>query len=215
MRSLSNLAIGGLLLFCLVCGPSMALGPVDGEVAAVWWDNEFTDNSGGSTDAAAPGFRANLWMKDFGVRAAIFASDPDDLAVDKSDYLSLDVMYKAVSVTDKNYFAVGLGWEEFDMSGLGDTSGVRLALEGRVGMGNMAYAYGEGAYLPSLDDISGPGGNFTDVDGTEYELGVGMSPAPFISLKAGYRETTFDFSQAGGGGSVESSGFLIATGFHF
>ena len=84
------------------------------------------------------------------------------------------------------------------------------------------------AYLPSLDDgvATLPGyGQFEDLSGHEYEVGISVKPAPFVNLRAGYRVHSIDFNQTGMdpnlgfgtemAGTAESSGFLAGLVFNF
>ncbi len=223
-----RLVVRVLLLSTLVATPALAMGPVDGEVGALWWANEY-DTEGASADAGVPGFNAELWWQSkFGVRAQVLG-DVDDTS-SSSDYTAVDVMWKAFSPTENNFFAVGLGWQDMDFTApnstlpvfSGDTSGLRVAVEGRVGIVGMVYAYGQAAYLPSMDDAtdSTTSNQFNDMDGLEYELGVSWKPAPFISVRGGYRENQLDYDRVDVLGvnnseSSESSGFLLGVGFHF
>ncbi len=224
-----RLVVRVLLLCSLVAAPALAVGPVDGEVGALWWANEY-ETEGVSADNGVPGFNAELWWQNkFGVRAQVLG-DVDDTA-SSSDYTAVDVMWKAFAPTENNFFAVGLGWQEMDFTALnstlpidsGDTSGMRVALEGRIGIVGMVYAYGQAAYLPSMDDATGSSVNsdaYNDMDGLEFELGVSWKPAPFISVRGGYRENQLDYTRVELGGaesdeSSESSGFLLGVGFHF
>ena len=224
-----RLIVRVLLLCSMVATPALALGPVDGEVGALWWANEY-DAEGLSADAGVPGFNAELWWQSkFGVRAQLLG-DIDDNA-SSADYATLDVMWKAFSPSENNFIALGLGWQDMDFSTLdsalrdtGDTSGMRIALEGRVGIVGMVYAYGQAAYLPSMDDATGSlptPDTYDDMDGLEFELGLSWKPAPFISLRGGYRESRLDYTRVPSGGgsetdeSSESSGYLLGAGFHF
>jgi hypothetical protein len=219
----------GALIGILVGGPALALGPISGEVGAVWWANDF-DSGGVSEDAGAPGLRAELWYNDYGVRAMHFSSDLDEIDLDTSDYTSIDVMWKPFAPTENNFIAVGVGWEQVDFTNLDlddDTSGVRLSVEGRVGLIGMLYAYGHAAYLPSLDDtpsrsLKAFDFEYQDMEGLEYELGVQFQPLPFMSIRAGYRETSVDFTLVDqlldvevDSDTAESSGVLAGVGFHF
>jgi hypothetical protein len=154
-----RVAVGLFSLLLFVAMPAQALGPVDGEVSAVWWNNEYAVDEGGlgaSEDAAAPGFLAELWLFNrYGLRAGVYSSDLDDVGLDSSDYMSVDLLWRAFSPTENSFFALGAGWTEMDLSTIGldgDTSGARLTAEGRVGIIALLYLYGQGAYMPALDD---------------------------------------------------------------
>jgi hypothetical protein len=225
IRSATLASVLGALLASI--SPAAALGPVDGEVGAVYWFNDF-EAPGISEDAGAPGFRAELWFVErFGVRGARFSSDPDDLGSGaSSDYTSIDLLWRALSAAENSFLAVGAGWEEIDLSSIGldgDTSGVRLSLEGRLGLIGAIYGYAQLSYLPALDDAPSvvPGLRFDEMTGLEYEAGVSWKMAPFVSLRAGYRRNSVDFTLDDGlpgsdpEDTAESAGFLAGLGLHF
>lgn len=224
--------VRGLLAGAAACiaatAPVAAVGPLDGEVGAFYWANTHevaTSAGSGSADGDAPGFRAELWMFDkYGVRAGQFTSDADELGTDGADYTSVDLMWRALNPTPHNYVAFGLGWQtmELDSVGLdGDTSGVRVSAEGSFGLPGPFAAYGLASYLPALDDapaVEPTDGTFEDVQGFEYELGFRWSVAPFVSVRAGYRVHSVDFTQnmtgvaptaAGSGNSGDQGGGLV------
>jgi hypothetical protein len=205
MKAVSRI-VPALALCCAVTVPALALGPVDGEFGAVWWAHDVkAENAAGagSADGDAPGFHAELWMFDkYGVRADQFSSEPDGAGA-SGDSMSVDLMWRPYSPAENTFVAVGLGWQTIDLqaAGLdGDTSGARLAVEGRIGLLGQVYAYGHGAYSPHLDDAadSDPlNGEFEDVEGYEVEVGVAWRLAPFISMRAGYRANSLDFVHSG------------------
>jgi hypothetical protein len=185
----------------LAAAPVMAAGPIDGEVSAVWWANDYqseTQASTASEDAGSAGLRAQLWMMErYGVRATQYASDPD--SSNGADYTSVDLMWRALAPTENNFFAVGLGWQQMEVAGLtDDPSGLRVAVEGRIGLAGMVYAYGHGAYLPSLGDADASNPldpTFRDLNAYEYELGVAWNAMPFMNVHAGYRSTSLSYEQ--------------------
>ncbi|NIL99866.1 MAG: hypothetical protein GTN89_02585 [Acidobacteria bacterium] len=212
-----------------------AAGPVDGEIGAIYWNSEF-DSSGVaalSSDSGSPGFRGQLWLfNKYGVKAGMYRADLDDFtAVETSDYTSVDLMWRPFSPTQNNYIAVGLGWQEMDLSTIGlqgDTSGIRINVDGRVGFGKILFAYGEASYLPALGDATATTpalGRFESMTGYEYELGVSVKTFPFMQFRAGYRMQSVDFDQTGLDpllgfgtsmkGSAESSGILAGLTFNF
>ena len=222
----------GAVLICLAAAPALALGPVDGEVGVIYWANEY-DSSGGTTvldsvDSAAPGFRAELWLLDrYGIRAGMYGSDLDDLDMESSEQMSVDLLWRAFSPTSNNFFAVGAGWQETDLSTIGldgDTSGARVGVEGRVSAG-VVYFYGQGSYFPSLKDAessSGVDGRFEEMEGHEYEVGVSWKMMPFVSLRAGYRvhsvdfvRTDFDLLGTTVAGNAETAGYLAGLTVRF
>jgi hypothetical protein len=134
-------------------------------------------------------------------------------------------MWRAFSPTENNYLAIGAGWQEIDLDLLGlggDTSGVRLAVEGRIALGGLFYVYGQGYYLPSLDDAEPALPGFSpmrNMDGHMLEAGISWKMAPFMSMRAGYRQHNLDFTtmvlDVEVDGEAETSGFLTGLTFRF
>lgn len=223
-------------LLWVASGPAAsAAGPIDGEIGAIYWNSDF-ESTGVATlnsDAAAPGLRASLWLFNrYGVRAGTYRSDLDSYSsIDSSDSTSLDVLWRPISPTQNNYFAVGLGYQQMDLNSIGlsgDTTGARLSVEGRIGLGKIVFLYAEGAYAPRLDDAAAdtPGfGQFEDLSGMEYEVGVSWKMFPFVQLRAGFRDQEVEFNQTGIDpllgfgtqmeGTAESSGVLAGLTFNF
>jgi len=190
-------------LLCLFAGtPALAAGPIDGEVAVVWWANEFstdTDTAAASSDAEALGLTAQMWVKKrYGLRASQFGSNPDGSS--GADYTSVDLLWKALAPSENNFVALGLGWQQMDMQGLDDsTSGARVIVEGRVGLGGSVFAYGHGSYLPSMSDsdaVETSLGRYEDLDAYEYEVGVAWNALSFMDVHAGYRANNLSYSLA-------------------
>jgi hypothetical protein len=210
------------VLFCVVAAalaaPAVAVAPIDGEVSAVWWANaQETSSSSASTssDAGAPGLRAEMWMLErYGMRASQYAAEPD--AGSGSDFTSLDVMWRAMAPTENNYVALGLGWEQMELAGFRDaTSGVRVSVQGSMGLLDMLQAYGAGSYLPALDDAvaSDPlDGSYEDVDAFEYELGLAWKAMPFMNVHAGYRVNSVSYTRRTDQISGSPGGFAPASG---
>ena len=229
MKAIIGTALGLFVLATILPAPALAMGPVDGEIGAVWWANDQDSHYGDTTisaDGGAPGYRAELWfVKRYGLRAERYSSDTGDTGGGTSDYTSLDFMWRAFSPTENNYIAFGAGWQQIDldMVGLaGETSGVRLAVEGRVALGGLFYIYGHGCYLPSLDDAiaADPAfGPLRNMDGSMLEAGVSWRMAPFVSMRAGYRRQDINFDttllDVAIDGEAESSGYLLGLTFRF
>lgn len=212
--------------------PALAIGPIDGEIGAVYWANEY-DTRGGlaslaSEDANAPGYRAEVWLFErYGLRAGVYTSDLEDVGMESSEYASVDLLWKAFAPSKNNFLAVGAGWQEMDLTAVGldgETSGGRLSVEGRVSAG-FVYFYGQGSFLPEMDDAessTGTDGRFEELTGHEVEVGVSWKLLPFVSLRTGYRthsmefvRTDFDLLGSEIDGEVESSGFLAGVTIRF
>ena len=235
MRNRMRTIFMTIVLAVLCSAPVLALGPVDGEVGAVWWASDY-DSTGGSAslsgDGDAPGYRAELWLLHrFGFRASVYSSDLDDLGVESADYTSLDFMWRAFSPSENNFLAIGAGWQEMDLAPVGldgDTSGVRISLDGRIGLPGPFYLYGTASYLPALDDAPATDpllGSFENLEGSEVDLGLSWTIVPFVAFRAGYRTQTVDFTRTGFAplpgqpaemdGEVESTGYVAGLSFRF
>jgi hypothetical protein len=229
MNIMKGLICGLVVLVCMAAGQALALGPVDGEVGAVWWENDYV-SSGASSDfdsgAGAPGFKAELWIKKaFGFRANRHSSDVEALTAEKSDFTSIDFMWRPFSPSENNFVAIGVGWQESDLATAGlasDTSGARINIEGRVAVAGVVYFYGQGSYLPEMGDTQSvsAGETFSDLSGHEYEVGASFNFLPVVGFKVGYREQNIDFTRAplagvAVEGNSESTGFLAGLTVHF
>lgn len=184
---------------------ALAAGPIDGEAGLNWWANDFDADLGdGDIDAGAAGGHLQLWWNEtWGLKGALYRSDLADAgSADDVDYLSVDLKRRLLSVTENNYLAAGVGYEQLDLRG-GDTHGLRLLVEGRIGLVGAVWAYGHSAWMPVFDDTAGR----EDQDAYEFELGVGFSPLPFMKLSAGWRKFSLDFTDtATDAGRTNSAG---------
>ena len=213
-----KLAFFMTLICCLTAFPAaLAAGPVDGEVGMYYWLGE-SETGGLTGDAEGLGARGEIWFfKQFGAAADVFELDYDDgIGPDESiNMMNLDLLWRPISPTDNTFLALGAGWTDLDMFGA-DTSGLRVSAQGRVGFAGIFYAYGRLAYFPSLDDLEASGLVVaTDVDGHEYDLGVGLEPFPFFSVWAGYRLHLLNYAVGPVGFETETSGFYAGVGLHF
>lgn len=194
---------GCLSLIGALATPAVALGPVDGHVAAVWWSHDVKAESGAAdvtTDGDGPGIQAEVWLDQrFGLRAEQFRSEMDGAGSATGKATSIDLMWRPLTFSENNFLAVGLGYHFRDLAGTGvddRTSGARMVVQGRVGVMSQLYVYGQGAFLPALGDVSTQDpqdGRLRDVKGHEYELGLSWRVAPFVAMRLGYRGANFDF----------------------
>ena len=202
-----------LLALCwLPVSDALAAGPVDGQATLNWWANDFdADVGGGKVDAGAFGGSVDLWWNDrWGVSGALYRSDlADSGSTGDVDYLSIDAKRRILSVTENNFLAAGAGYQQLGFTG-GDSHGLRLLVEGRIGLLGAVYAYGQSAWMPVFDDA----GTREDLDALELEAGLGISPLPFITLSAGWRRFDLDFSDSATGiaRSTSASGPVFEAG---
>jgi hypothetical protein len=204
--------LGLLALFWLPLA-APAAGPVDGEATVNWWANDFdADVAGGDVDAGAFGGQVQLWWNEkWGLQGSLYRSDlADSGGGNDIDYLSLDLKQRLLSFTEHNYLAAGVGYERLDMSANGNTQGLRLLVEGRLGLAGAVYAYGHTAWIPVFEDTD----SREDLDALEFEAGIGVSPLPFVTLSAGWRKFALDFTDSAtdSGRSTSSSGPVFEAG---
>jgi hypothetical protein len=150
------------------------------------------------------------WNETWGLKGALYRSDLADSAdANDVDYLSVDLKRRLMSATENNFLAAGIGYEQLDLLG-GDTRGIRLLVEGRVGLVGTVWAYGHSAWMPVFDDTAAR----EDQDAVEFEAGVGFSPLPFIKLSAGWRKFALDFTDTatGSGRTNSASGPVFEAG---
>ncbi len=198
--------------------PALALGPVDGEVTALYWDSD-TDVDGVSEGSGDVAGRAEIWfLTRWGVSGAYFQPSPGGLLEGAElEYLNLDAKIKVFAPTENNFVALGLGWQTVDLSGeeSADTSGPRVVAEGRFSF-KIVYFYGRVAWLPELDDIAFGETTLTNGEGQEAEAGIQIKPFPFFQIFAGYRADKMSFDAPEGGSfEVENKGPVAGIGFNF
>ncbi len=193
--------------FSIPAGIARAAGPLDVEVGLTWWSHDVEVNGVGSSSADDTGAYAEVWWNEgWGLAADYFNSDPDEGAFDEASDFSVDVKRRVLSPTENNFLAVGAGWQDIDIGSGASTDGPRFLVEGRGGVGIM-FAYGQIAWMPDLGDA----GVFRDVEGTETQVGVSLTPFPFLNLRLGYRVMDIDFR----GGSRKADGYLLGGAVHF
>jgi hypothetical protein len=210
------LAVGACLLVAAAVAvtPASAIGPVDVEVGAMYWDAD-TEIVEVSESASSPALFGNVWMKNalgFGV-SRYSASPEGSLDGADSDYTAVDAKWRFMNATRNNFVAVGGGVEQV---GFVDDSTIapRLLVEGRVSV-KMVYFFGNLAYLPSLGDMTIEGIPVDGKDGMEMEAGVGFHPIPLLSINLSYKSNQMDFEAAGQSVSVDNSGPMLGLVFTF
>lgn len=195
--------------------PAYALGGVDGEVIASWWGNSFDgDIFENDEDSGAIALTGEIWLGDsWGLRGARYESDIDDPLLENEDRTQIEIRRRIVSLSDNNFFAFGLGAENIELVNGESSTGVRVSAEARLAVTPISYLYGSAAYLPAMGDA----GNFEDLTGTEFEVGISLTPFPFVSLKAGYLIMDLDYTNGitGLDRGLTTEGFLIGAGIHW
>ncbi len=187
--------------------PVQAAGPLDVEVGLTWWAHDVEVNGVGSSSADDTGAYAEVWWNEgWGLAMDYFNSDPDEGRFDEASDFSVDIKRRVLSPTENNFLAVGAGWQDIDVGTGASADGPRFLVEGRGGVG-ILFAYGQLAWMPDLGDA----GVARDVEGTETQVGVSVTPFPFLNLRLGYRVMDLDFR----GGSRKSDGYLLGGAVHF
>jgi len=207
-----RVCLSALALISLPIAGTHAAGPIDGEVGLNWWANDFDADLGdGDVNAGAVGGHLQLWWNEsWGLKGALYRSDLADAGdADDVDYLSLDLKRRVISATENNYLAAGVGYQHLDLRG-GDTQGLRLLVEGRVGLAGAVWLYGHSAWMPVFDDTAAR----ENQDALELEAGIGFTPLPFLKLSAGWRKFALDFTNTatGSGRSNSASGPVFEAG---
>lgn len=204
--------IGAWLFFAST--PVFAQESVVGAFDLDWWAlDQGTDISDVEIESSDLSARSDLWFNQkWGVSSKLYRSNLENVNLDDTEYLNLDFKRRIFSVTDNTYLALGLGVQEVDY-GNDSTSGARVLLEGRVGLGGVVYLYGQTAWIPEMDDFDG----HSNVDGAEFEAGLSFDPIPNFSLKAGYRRFKIDYTndRTNNDDSTDSTGFVIGAGFNW
>lgn len=208
MRPESNLLIrlvaAGLFL---LSGKLHAAGPLDAEAGLLLWFPDVDTSDISAISADGQGSYADLWWSNsWGLSADYFEVDPDFGGLADTTSFSLDIKRRLISPTENNYIALGAGWEDNELVGGGSAEGPRLLVEARAGLG-IVFAYGKLAWMPDLGDS----GVFSDLEGTETDLGVSITPFPLVNFRIGYRKFETDFN----GGSFQADGYYLGAALHF
>lgn len=218
MKTSLRCALLSAAVLAATCVPAFALGPVDGEVTALYWGSQ-TSISTIDESSGAPGGRADLWFwQRWGASAALFQPSPEgDLTGEDIGYANVDLKWRLLSPTQNNFLAFGAGWEKFTLDGVTTASsdGVRVVAEGRVGIVKMLYFYGRAAYVPSLSDLDTGAGVLTDGKGSEGEVGLQLKPFPYMQFFAGYRQNKTEFTSSTGDLAFENKGPVVGLGVNF
>lgn len=215
--SIKAVTRNGWVLLLLAAGAfspaAKALGPLDGEVGIEWWNTQYAGSVlDGDLDVGSFSLRAESWLsKSWGLKGAYYSSDIEQGNLQDQQRISLDLKRRLISPTENTFVAVGIGWENIQLATGGSSSGMRLSLDGRIGIGGILSVYGQAAWMPSLGDANG----FSDLSGTEFETGLVLDPLPFLSIRAGFRQFDLDYTSGAGDGSSKTNGIILGTGFHW
>jgi len=195
--------------------PAFALGLFDGEVGLEWWNTQFDiAQEDDSFDVGTYGIHAEGWWdQDFGLRAAWFDSDLETQELSNDRRFNLDFKRRIFSPTDNSYLAAGIGWQNLSLTSGDSSNGARLLFEGSAGLVGVVSLYGQATWLPWLNDAD----HFTDLSGSEWEIGLKVDPMPFLTFSGGYRRFRLDYTdeQINDEGSSTSDGVFLGLGIHW
>ena len=190
-----------------------AAGEFYGQAGFDRWSSEYAGlgNSIVNEDSIK-GFAELHWNSKWSVRGRIQSVDAYDLGYSDSEHMSVDLKRRFFSLSEKNYVALGAGWEEITLDDTDTYSGLRLSAEGQLELGDDLSVYGQTSWLPELDDaISG-----ANLEGRAFEAGFNFAPAPSLSVRFGYRRFRLDVGDHTGSGQTrESDGFIFGAGYHW
>ncbi|GJL81507.1 MAG: hypothetical protein DHS20C01_11410 [marine bacterium B5-7] len=201
-------AVFGLSLASLNT-PAFAQLGATGELHVSGWSDPMLDAD--SEGDSINGVAELWWDKNWGIRSARRESTFDALEDESSEHLSIDLKRRFFSPLDQAYLALGAGWESIDLVDGESSSGLRLTAEGRFGLGDVFYLYGQTSWLPELDDT----GTRSNLAGQEFEAGFRYDPAPSMSIRLGFRSFRLDYDQAGESNSTQSNGVILGAGFNW
>lgn len=207
---------GVMAVALLGATPAAALGPVDIELQANWWQSE-SDVDGIVEDSGAIGGRVDVWFGSWvGADLAYAQAEPGGvLDGEELVYSNVDLKVRLFSLADNSYLAVGGGWQKVELFGE-TTDGPRAALDTRIGVVGVLYGYARGAYYFGLGDIEGDDGVDVEVDGGwEAEAGLAVHPLPFLWFYGGWRKNNLEFAGDLGNTRVENEGWVGGVGFTF
>jgi hypothetical protein len=187
------------------------LNPLDVDIGVGWWSDSMDNGSGGAGNGGVSGV-SEIWLdKNWGVRGAHYTASLDDSGIDASDHTSIDFRRRFFSLSDNSFLSLGAGWESIGLESGNSSSGLRLSASGQVGLSGSVSLYGHTSWLPGLDDV----GELSNLEGQEIEAGLSFDPAPFVSVRLGYRRFKLDFDEGGSPSSSESDAFILGAGFHW
>ncbi|MEN8711980.1 MAG: hypothetical protein ABF326_07265 [Arenicellales bacterium] len=128
---------------------------------------------------------------------------------------TVDIKRRLLSAAENTYLAMGLGWNDLELTETESSSGIRFVAEGRVGIYGPAYMFGQAAFSPWMSNIE----STIDPFGKELEIGLAVDPLPSMSFRAGYRGYWLDSveSSADSDSSIrrQADGFYIGGGINW
>ena len=212
-----QLLLSVILFTSAVSLPHADEAVVDNNGNLYWWgSNVGVDSPDPSFDLGAKGPEEEVWWRRWGLKASYFKSDINDPSSEEGmTLLSVDFKRRLTSAARNSFISLGLGWENVELEevdGDTDTQGVKLSLEGQLGITRLLRLYGYGAWFPSLEETE----RVHDPRGIKLEAGLSVKPIPHLSFRAGYREFRLDFkSLQGPNESSKSQGVVFGAGVHW
>ncbi len=196
-----------------VAHQTTAAGEFYGQAGLDRWSTEFAGlDKKIENQESIEGFAELWWNNKWSVRGQVQSFDSYTSGYSASEHLSVDLKRRFFSLSEKNYVALGAGWEEITLDSSDTYSGLRLTAEGQLELASDISVYGQTSWLPELDN-SISSNNF---EGRAFEAGLSFAPAPSLSVRFGYRRFRLDAGDSSGAGeSSESDGFIFGAGYHW
>ena len=125
---------------------------------------------------------------------------------------------RLIKTDEDAYLGAGIGYQNVDYGDAGafdgSTSGFRISFEGQV-----SFFYGKFAWMPSLSGFDSGSLSFSNVSGTEWEVGAFYPFGRFRAFVA-YRTALVQLTASAGGeqdanADTETGGFLLGLGIDF
>ena len=126
---------------------------------------------------------------------------------------TVDIKRRLLSGAENTYLAMGLGWNDLQLTETESSSGMRFVAEGRVGIYGVAYLFGQAAFSPWMSNIE----SNIDPFGKELEIGLAVDPLPSMSFRAGYRGYWLDSIDSAAESTIrrQADGFYIGGGINW
>ena len=154
------------------------------------------------------------WLNDkWQGKSSLYKTNSLDTGLHDPGQWSIDITRRLLSVRENTYMAMGLGWNDIEMTAGDSSFGMRFVAEGRVGLYGPAYIFGQAALSPWMTNV----GHLVDPFGKALELGLAVDPLPSMSLRAGYRGYWLDSTKTSSDSSLRSQtdGFFIGGGLRW
>ena len=154
------------------------------------------------------------WLNDkWSGKSSIHPTNGLEKSLADTNQWTIDIKRRFLSDTENTYLAMGLGWNDIEITESESSSGMRFVAEGRVGIYGPAYLFGQAAFSPWMSNL----GNKVDPFGKEIEIGLAVDPLPSMSFRAGYRGYWLDSVDSPAESPIrrQADGFYLGGGINW